>query len=111
MIANVHAPAINESFHLRVETKNNAPNKPYTIEGIPVNVSAVIRIIPTSLFPLFAYSTRYIAENIPIGAEKRSDNNVIDIVFIIAGIIDTFSELYSHANKSGVRFGIPLINI
>ena len=36
----------------------NLTDEPYTIDGIPVSVSAVIRTIPTSLFPDFAYSTR-----------------------------------------------------
>ena len=30
---------------------------------------------------------------------------------MMAGIIDTLSVLYSHANKLGFRHGIPLIRI
>ena len=35
-------------------------------------------------------------------------NNVIVIVFMIAGIQETLSLVYSHANKSGVICGIPI---
>ena len=58
MIAKVNAPARMENFHFNAVTKNNIPNNPYTIEGIPVNVSAVTRITFTNLFPFFAYSTK-----------------------------------------------------
>ena len=41
----------------------------------------------------------------------RSVNAVISSVFIMAGIIDTFLEVYSHANNSGLILGIPLTSI
>ena len=58
MIARVKAPASMENPHFKVVTKNSMPNRPYTMEGIPVSVSAVTRTMETSLFPFFAYSTR-----------------------------------------------------
>ena len=63
----------------------------YTIDGIPESVSAVSLIIPTTLLPFFAYSTRYIAVHIPSGTATISEQSVISIVFTIAGNIDTFS--------------------
>ena len=44
--------------HPKAFTKNNIPNNPYTIDGIPDNVSAVKRTTSTNLFPRFAYSTK-----------------------------------------------------
>ena len=91
IIANVAAPASIEYPHFKYVTKNNIPNKPYTIDGIPESVSAVSLIIPTTLLPFFAYSTRYIAVHIPSGTATISEQSVIPIVLIIAGNIDTFS--------------------
>jgi hypothetical protein len=51
------------------------------------------------------------AAAIPSGAQINSANAVSKSVFIIDGSIDTFSELYSHANRSGVKYGTPLIRI
>ena len=87
----IAAPASIEYPHFKYVTKNNIPNKPYTIDGIPESVSAVSLIIPTTLLPFFAYSTRYIAVHIPSGTATISEQSVISIVFIIAGNIDTFS--------------------
>ena len=58
IIAMVNAPERRESPQPSTVTKKIAPNRPYTIEGIPDSVSAVILTISTSLLPLFAYSTR-----------------------------------------------------
>ena len=42
------------------------PKGPYTMDGIPCNVSVVsLMVLPSFMFPLFAYSTRKIAEKIP----------------------------------------------
>ena len=51
------------------------------------------------------------AENTPTGTANRRAANVITIVLMIAGIIDTLSVLYSHANRLGFRQGTPLIRI
>ena len=77
------------------------------MDGIPVSVSAVTRTTPTSLFPFFAYSTKYIAEKIPIGPAIHKESKVIISVFIIAGSMDTFSVVYLSAKRSVLRFGIP----
>ena len=77
MIDNVRAPDISDSLSPHAFVKNSIPKSPYTMEGIPVSVSAVILTTPTSLLPVFAYSTRYIAANIPIGPAIRSDNSVM----------------------------------
>ena len=81
------------------------------MDGIPESVSAVSLIRPTILFPLFAYSTRYIAENTPKGTAITNDRAVITTVFIKAGKSETFSELYSKLKRSSDKFGIPFINI
>jgi hypothetical protein len=59
----------------------------------------------------FAYSTRYIADEIPSGTAINKEINVTSIVFTIAGNKDTFSELYSSSKRSNERLGIPLISI
>ena len=90
MIARVNAPANMENPHPQVVTKNNIPKSPYTMDGIPCNVSVVSLMTSTNLFPLFAYSTRKIAEKIPNGTAIKSDKNVIITVLISAGIRDEF---------------------
>ena len=72
-------------------TKNNIPNNPYTIEGIPVRVSAVVLITFTSLFPFFAYSVSYTAENTPTGTAISNATPIMINVLIIDGSIDTLS--------------------
>ena len=111
MIDNVNAPASKEYPHFNVVTKNNIPKSPYTIDGIPDNVSVVIRITLINLFPRLAYSTRKIAEKIPNGTAMIKDNAVIIIVLIKAGNSDPFSLVYFNANNSGLICGIPLIKI
>ena len=81
------------------------------MEGIPVSVSAVTRTTDTSLFPFFAYSTKYTAAKIPKGPATKRDNIIMKIVLIIAGNIETFSELYSSSNNCGVKCGTPFIKI
>lgn len=99
----VSAPDMRDNCSERYLTKNMAPKSPYTIEGIPDNVSAVILTTPTSLLPLPAYSVRYIAENIPAGTEIKRERTAISSVFISAGMRETLSLLYSQAKRSGVR--------
>ena len=41
----------------------------------------------------------------------RSESTVMVSVLIIAGSIEAFSVVYSHANREGLRLGIPLIRI
>ena len=72
---------------------------------------AVSLTAATILLPFFAYSTIYIAENIPIGTAIIIDKNVINIVLIIEGIIETLSDVYVNENKLPVKYGTPLINI
>ena len=47
----------------------------------------------------------------PNGTAIKRVSSVTTIVLIIAGIQDTFSLLYSQANNSGVRCGIPITRI
>jgi hypothetical protein len=110
-MASEKAPASIEYPHPNVEANRRKPNRPYMIEGIPDRVSVVNLIIGTSLLFFFEYSTRYIAENIPSGAAMRSDKAVIVKVFTRAGNKETLSELYSSANRSQDRFGIPFMRI
>jgi hypothetical protein len=58
-----------------------------------------------------AYSTRYIPENIPIGAAIMSATAVIVTVFTRAGNSDTFSDVYLNANRSHDKCETPLIKI
>ena len=58
------------------------------MDGIPCKVSVVKRMIPTNLLPLFAYSTRKIAEKIPNGIAMINDRKVMITVLIRAGIKD-----------------------
>ena len=81
------------------------------MDGIPVNVSAVIRTISTILLPFFAYSVRYTAEKTPIGTAKIRAISVKVTVFIIAGIIETFSLVYFQAKSDGFILGIPFIRM
>ena len=111
MIASVNAPASRENPHPNVLTKNNIPNNPYTMEGIPESVSVVRRITSTNLFPFPAYSTRKIAEKIPNGTAISKESSVMIIVLIKAGIKEAFSDVYSNANKDGLICGTPLIRI
>ncbi len=92
-------------------TKNNSPNRPYIIEGIPDKVSAVILTSLTSLLFFRAYSVRYTAANIPNGAANNRARNVISNVLIRAGKSDTFSVVYFHSNSFGDIFGMPLKSI
>ena len=39
------------------------------------------------------------------------ERTVIKMVLMMAGIMETFSELYSHANRLGVRWGMPFTRI
>ena len=100
MIAMVNAPASSDNPHFNVVTKNSKPKSPYTIDGIPDNVSVVRRMTPINRLPLFAYSTRKMAEKIPKGTAMISESSVIATVLISAGNKETLSELYSSANKS-----------
>ena len=101
MMDRVNAPARMEKPHPQVVTKNNIPNRPYTMDGIPCSVSVVRRITSTNLLPRFAYSTRKMAEKIPNGTAIKSDSAVMMTVLINAGIKDAFSEEYSSENKDG----------
>ena len=58
IMESVSAPDSREYPQRSAVTKNSMPNSPYTMEGMPESVSAIVRIIPTILFPRFAYSTR-----------------------------------------------------
>ena len=78
---------------------------------MPDRVSVVSLIISTNLFPFLAYSIRNIPVNIPIGQEINKDKNVIIKVVIIAGNKETFSVVYSKANREGFICGIPFIKI
>ena len=51
------------------------------------------------------------AEPIPIGSATTKESNVMVMVLMIAGIMDTFSVVYSQANNFGFKYGIPLIKI
>ena len=82
------------------------------IDGIPLNVSVVTRMMLTNLLPFLAYSVRYIAEPIPNGIDITSASATSISVFIAAGTNDTLSDVYSHANSPGdVRFGMPFARI
>ena len=93
IIDNVNAPAKIENPQSSVFTKNNIPNNPYTIDGIPESVSVVRRITSTNLFPFPEYSTRKIAEKIPNGTAIKRESIVITIVLISAGTTEAFSEV------------------
>ena len=58
IMAMVKAPPSMEYPQPKLTPKNKKPNRPYTMEGMPERVSAVIRTTPTSLLPRRAYSTR-----------------------------------------------------
>ena len=81
------------------------------MDGMPESVSVVRRMTSTNLFPLFAYSTRKIAEKIPKGTAMISESRVIAMVLTKAGTTDAFSELYSRENRDGVMCGTPLIRM
>ena len=81
------------------------------MDGIPASVSAVIRTILTSALPRFAYSVSQMAAPIPSGTQMTSAISVISTVFTIAGVIETLVELYSQANSSGDRWGMPLMRM
>ena len=70
------------------------------IEGMPESVSAVSLMTVTNLLPRFAYSTRYMAQPMPIGTAKSRESAVIYIVFMIDGSIDWFSSVYLSENIS-----------
>ena len=93
MIDKVNAPASRENPQPSVLTKNNIPNSPYTMDGIPESVSVVSRITPMNLLPRLAYSTRKIAAKIPSGTAIKSDSPVIMTVLISAGISEAFSDV------------------
>ena len=78
---------------------------------MPCRVSVVTLMTFTRRLPRFAYSTRYIAEKIPVGTAISSDRKVMYTVLIIAGIIDILSVLYSHANSSGLRCTTPFMSM
>src|SRR5690554_7741916 len=105
IIDRVKAPARSDIPHPRAVTKNSIPNKPYTMDGMPERVSAVTLISFTNLFSLLAYSTRKIAEKIPIGAAMDKEITIIRIVFINEGIREPLVELYSHSNKDRLMCG------
>ena len=83
------------------------PNSPYTIDGMPESVSAVMRMTPTMRLPRLAYSTRYTAVKMPKGTASRSAVSVIMSVVAIAGVSDTFSVVYVQAKSEGFRCGMP----
>ena len=47
----------------------------------------------------------------PSGVAMTSEKAVISSVLMRAGISETFSLLYSSANRLGLRFGIPVIRM
>ena len=63
------------------------------MEGMPCSVSVVMRTTLTSLLPRLAYSTSQTAAKMPSGVAMASENAVIRMVLISAGIRDTLSEL------------------
>ena len=89
----VNAPARIENPQCSAFTKNNIPNRPYTIDGIPDRVSVVRRITSINLFPLPAYSTRKTAEKIPNGTAISKESRVITTVLTNAGITEAFSDV------------------
>ena len=93
MITIVSAPERRDMPQCSAVTKNSIPNRPYTMDGIPESVSAVIRISFTKRLPFFAYSTRKIAAKIPTGAAIARDTSVMIRVLISDGRRETFSEV------------------
>ena len=78
------------------------------MDGMPCSVSVVTRTTLTSLLPRWAYSTSQIAAKMPSGVEIASEKAVISTVLMSAGVSETFSELYSQANSSGFKLGMPM---
>lgn len=91
IIARVITPAIMENPQPKEILNIRYPNRPNTMDGMPESVSVVTRIIFTSLLPRLAYSTRYTAAKTPIGTAITRVSAVMIRVFIIAGIMLTFS--------------------
>ncbi|EMF49398.1 Phosphate transport system permease protein [Streptococcus parauberis KRS-02109] len=58
IITDVKIPDNNEYWNFIKTTKKSIPNRPNTIDGIPANVSAAIRISLTHIEPFLAYSTK-----------------------------------------------------
>ena len=67
----VSAPEISDHPQPRVFTKNSIPKSPYIIEGMPERLS-VANLMILVILPCYAYSVRYIAAEMPIGAAIRS---------------------------------------
>lgn len=78
------------------------------IEGIPDKVSTAKLSNRFTLLVFFAYSSMYIAVNIPIGSASANENAINIIVVIREGIRDTFSLVYCRANKEGLICGRPI---
>lgn len=51
------------------------------------------------------------AAKMPSGVEIASEKAVISTVLMSAGVSETFSELYSQANSSGFKLGMPMTKI
>ena len=81
------------------------------MEGMPESVSAVMRTSFTSLLPRGAYSVSQMAAPMPSGTQTSRDISVISRVLMMEGIMDTLVELYSQANSSGDRWGMPLMRM
>lgn len=94
----VNAPDKSEKPKPMKVTKKIKPKRPYMMEGMPCNVSMAKRII-LIIFPGLEYSTRYMAENIPIGVDINTDNKTIYRVLIIMGKMPRLSPLNSEKIK------------
>ena len=78
------------------------------MEGMPWRVSVVTRTTRTSLLPRLAYSTSQMAAKMPSGVAMTREKAVMSMVLMRAGMRETFSELYSHSNREGLRLGMPM---
>jgi len=92
IIATVSTPDKIDVLKPSIVTKNIIPNNPYIMEGIPAKVSTAKRITFTALFPLLAYSVRYMAQNTPTGTANKRDKTIITKVATIEENADKLSE-------------------
>ena len=102
-----------EKPHPQVVTKNNIPKSPYTMDGIPCNVSVVSLMTSTNLFPLFAYSTRKIAAKIPTGViaavivlRKNATVKVLDLLVPVMAVLYFVITLFIIFTNLGSMPGV-----
>lgn len=84
----VRLPATIDTVCPNHTTNVTMPNKPYTMEGMPLKISMEERMTRTSLLPFLVYSLRYTAVAMPSGtAIIKLRNTTMSVVTMLDAMV------------------------